>query len=325
MDDLERRLRTTNLNLLPVLRAVLRHRNLTRAAEELNITQSGVSNSLRQLRAHFDDQLLVRDGRRLRLTEKAKQLVQPLEHALSSVAQVLANPQFEAATSGHGFRVATADYVAAIAAPEMAAVMSREAPGITVQMLTARGRSIGDLRSGDIDMVISPREIIEAAVFNAPAVMRELIVQPLAREPFVCLARADDEAFSRGLSLEAYLARPHASFHLDLTAHASLEHAYLLEHRVNQFNRILTSDFTVLPLIAAQSDCIVLAPRSLAVLASRGLPLQIGPSPLPVPDLDLVMVFLARREAEPELSWLRDLLRRCVAHSLEANPPVAGD
>jgi LysR family nod box-dependent transcriptional activator len=316
MDDLGRRLRSTNLNLLPILRAVLRHRNLTRAAEELNITQSGVSNSLRQLRVHFGDQLLVRDGRRLRLTDRAKQLMEPLEQALSSVALVLANPKFDAATSAHHFRLATADYVAAITAPEMAAVMSREAPRITLQLITARGRSIGDLRSGEIDMVIAPRQILEAAIFDAPSVMRELTIEPLGREPFVCLARDDDEAFARGLTREEYLARPHASFHLDLAAHASLEHAYLLEHRVPQFNRILTSDFTVLPLIAARSDCIVLAPRSLARLAVGNLPLQIGESPLPAPDLDLVMTFLARRRDEPELAWLCGLLRRCVATSL---------
>lgn len=318
MDDLERRLRATNLNLLPILRAVLRHRNLTRAAAELNITQSAVSNSLRQLRAHFDDELLVRDGRSLRLTEKARQLAEPLEQALASVAHVLTNPRFDPSVSTHKFRVATADYVTAITAPEMAAAMSQEAPRITVQMLTARGRSVSELGAGDIDMVISPRQIIEAAIFDAPAVVRELTIEPLAREPFVCLARSDDEAFARGLSREDYLSRPHASFHLDLTAHASLEHAYLLEHRVPQFNRILTSDFTALPLIAARSDCIVLAPRSLARIAVQGLPLQIGPSPLPVPDLELVMVFLSRRSGELELSWLRQLLGRSVAASLGA-------
>lgn len=46
--------------------------------------------------------------------------------------------------------------------------------------------------------------------------------------------------------------------------------------------------------------------------------------PLPVPDLELVMVFLARRETEPELNWLRLLLRRCVTNSLQADP-AAGD
>jgi hypothetical protein len=39
--------------------------------------------------------------------------------------------------------------------------------------------------------------------------------------------------------------------------------------------------------IAAPSDWIVLAPRSLARLAIRTLPLRMGASPLPLPDLDL--------------------------------------
>src|SRR5215831_9200609 len=197
MDELDRRLRATNLNLLPILRAVLKHRNLTRAAEELNLTQSAVSNSLRQLRAHFNDALLVRDGRQLRLTEKAKQLIEPLERALGALSDVLANPQFDPATSSRHFRVATADHVASITAPGMAAALSRTAPRITIQMLTARGRSAQDLGSGDIDMVIGPRQIVEAVVYDAPALATEFAITPLAREPFVCLAHQNDKAFAR--------------------------------------------------------------------------------------------------------------------------------
>jgi LysR family nod box-dependent transcriptional activator len=314
--DVERRLRAANLNLLPVLHAVLKYKNLTRAAEALNITQSGVSNSLRLLRAHFDDELLVRDGRSLRLTEKAKQLIRPLEQALGAIGQVLANPPFDPTTSEQGFRVATADYVTAILAPEMAALMSREAPKVTVQMVTARARSGEDLRAGNIDLVISPRQVIDALGYGAPALVREFTTEPLGSEPFVCLARKGDKAFAAGLRRDAYLGRPHASFHLDLAAHASLEHAYLLEHGISQFNRILTSDFTILPLIAARSDCIALVPRSVARLFTRNLPLQVRPSPLPVPDLELVMVFESRRRQEPELAWLRDLVKGCLSVAL---------
>jgi LysR family transcriptional regulator, nod-box dependent transcriptional activator len=318
MDTLDRRLRATNLNLLPILRAALRRKNLTRAAAELNLTQSAVSNSLKQLREHFGDELLVREGRTMRLTDKARQLIGPLEATLDALSSLIANAPFDPATSRHHFRVATADYVTAITAPALAATMSAAAPSMTVQMVTARGRSTAELRSGDIDMVISPRQIIDAAAFDAPELVRALTIEALASEPFVCVARADDEAFARGLSVEDYLARPHASFHLDIAAHASLEHAWLLEHGVSQFNRILTSDFTALPLIAARSDCIALMPRSLARLAAPGLGLRIGPSPLPVPDLELTMVFLTRRRDEPELCWLRREVKRCVAESLQA-------
>lgn len=312
----DRTLRLTNLNLLPTLQAILKHRNLTRAAEELNVTQSAVSNSLRLLRDHFGDELLVRDGRTLRLTEKAKQLIEPLESALAAMQAVLATAPFDAATSRRKFRVATADYVTAVTVPLMVDLMAREAPHVRLQMVTARGRSAGDLRVDEIDMVISPRQIIEAAIYDAPNIVREFCMEPLLREPFVCLARADDGAFARGLSRDEYLARAHASFHLDLAIHASLEHGWLIENQIEQFDRIQTSDFAVLPLIASQSDCIVLVPRSLGRLAVRTLPVQIGPSPLPVPDLELVMVWNRRREKDSELAWLRNCFARCAAISL---------
>lgn len=132
------------------------------------------------------------------------------------------------------------------------------------------------------------------------------------------MAYKDDLAFAAGLTPEAYLARPHASFYLDLSVHASLEHAYLLEHEVHQFNRILVSDFCVLPLIAAQSGCLVLVPRSVARLVAESLPLQIGPSPFPVPALELVMVFETDRKNEPDLLWLRRIVKRCIAAWLDA-------
>jgi LysR family nod box-dependent transcriptional activator len=322
MDDLERRLRQTNLNLLPVLREVLKHRNLTRAAQELNLTQAAVSNSLRRLRDHFGDELLVKDGRGLRLTEKARRMVGPLEAALAAVAEVLAGEAFAPERSRRRYRIATADYVTAVLTPNLVRLLGDEAPLMSVQMVTARSRSAEDLRLENIDILITPRQIVSAAIFDAPRVMAEFTFEDLARDPFVCLGRADDVELAAGLTREAYLARPHASFFLDLDVHASLEHGYLLESGVTQFDRLLTSDFTVLPLVAAATGCLTLVPASLAAGAVDTLALQAVPSPLPVPDLELVMIWLKRRDGDPEIRWLRDALRRCASAFAAADPSV---
>lgn len=313
MDADERRLRQTNLNLLPVLREILKHRSVTRAALELNLTQSAVSNSLRRLREHFADELLVKDGRGLRLTPKAVSLIDPLERALGAVSDVLAGEAFAPETSQRRYRIATADYVTAVLTPALARLLGHDAPSISVQMVTARARSSEDLRLENIDLLITPREIVAAAIFDAPRVMREFRFEALARDPFVCVGRADDEALARGLTREAYLARPHASFFLDLDVHASLEHGYLQANGLTQFDRILTSDFSVLPLVAAASDCLALVPQSLARLVQTDLGLRAVPPPLPVPDLDLVMIWLKRRDEDAELAWLRAALHRCAS------------
>jgi len=65
-------LRTFDLNLLKVFDVVMSERSLTRAAEQLNLTQPAVSNALRRLREALDDELLVRNGRSLEPTARGQ-------------------------------------------------------------------------------------------------------------------------------------------------------------------------------------------------------------------------------------------------------------
>ena len=55
-----------DLNLLRVLDALLRERNVSRAAERLSLSQPAVSNALARLRELLDDPLLVRAGIKFR-------------------------------------------------------------------------------------------------------------------------------------------------------------------------------------------------------------------------------------------------------------------
>lgn len=69
------RFRGLDLNLLVTLEVLLVERNLTRAAERLNLGQPAISNALSKLREHFDDELLTRQGREMMRTVFAQQLV----------------------------------------------------------------------------------------------------------------------------------------------------------------------------------------------------------------------------------------------------------
>ena len=56
-------LRMVDLNLLTSLDALLEHRSVTRAGEQLGLSQPAMSRALQRLRALFDDPLLVKTGR----------------------------------------------------------------------------------------------------------------------------------------------------------------------------------------------------------------------------------------------------------------------
>ena len=69
----------------------------SRAALRLHKSQPAVSHGLAQLRAHFDDPLLVRREGHMALTPRALALVEPLAEALATLNGLLAEQQFDPA------------------------------------------------------------------------------------------------------------------------------------------------------------------------------------------------------------------------------------
>lgn len=309
-------LRGINLNLLPVLYEIVRRRNLTRAAETLHMTQSAVSNCLKLLRDHFQDELLVRDGRRMRLTEFGESLLPPLEEAMIALRRALVPVAFDPAQSQLRFRIATADYVMAILAPHMATILCTEAPRMAVQMLNARRQSDEDLRVGRIDMIVAPKRMISGAGALKPDHFKEFTIMPLLTERLVCIGRDDDADLARGITAERYLERAHAGFFLDYDIHASLEQFHLGETGTSQFDRMLTSSFATLPAIVANSDCLALLPESMARTALKSFPLRYVDAPIDMPPLELVMVWHRRRDHDVSMAWLTDTLKRSGERAL---------
>ena len=67
-------LRNIDLNLLPVLHALLEEECVTLASKRVHLSQSATSAALNRLRKTFGDPILVRDGQRMKATPKAMQL-----------------------------------------------------------------------------------------------------------------------------------------------------------------------------------------------------------------------------------------------------------
>ena len=98
------------INLLTALDALLDEGQVSRAAEKIGITQAAMSNILRQLRALFDDPLLVRTGKEMKPTQlalliepKLKQIVQQIDSLLSIQST------FDPTNSNHIFNIGMSD------------------------------------------------------------------------------------------------------------------------------------------------------------------------------------------------------------------------
>ena len=70
-----------------VFDAAARHQNLSRAAEELNMTQSAVSYQIKQIEAFVGAPLFVREARGVRLNQRGEQLAPMVQAALASLSR----------------------------------------------------------------------------------------------------------------------------------------------------------------------------------------------------------------------------------------------
>jgi LysR family transcriptional activator of mexEF-oprN operon len=123
-----------NLNLLKALDALLSAQNVSRAADRVGITQSGMSITLAQLRDIYKDDLLVRGTQgRMLLTPFAKILIQPVREALQQAEAVFeGHLPFQAGTATRTFHVGMSDYIAFVILPGLMRNISRAAPGIKI-------------------------------------------------------------------------------------------------------------------------------------------------------------------------------------------------
>lgn len=81
--------RSLNLRGFQVFDAIARHLSITRAADELGITQSAVSHQLRNLAQRLGEELVQRRGQKIILTDAGRRLAQSLGGAFDIMEQQL--------------------------------------------------------------------------------------------------------------------------------------------------------------------------------------------------------------------------------------------
>jgi DNA-binding transcriptional LysR family regulator len=301
-----------DLNLLGALDALLSERNVTRAAEKLNVTQPTMSGMLQRLRYQFRDQLLVRNGRAMDLTPFAVALCGPVREALSGVeALVRAEPVFDPATSTRSFTITASDYCAAIFLPKIFARLSSEAPGIRLEA-QALVQPLERLNAAKVDLwftVSSPSLLNQA--------YDKLQSEYLFSDDFVCVVR-DGHPLREGCSLEEYLSFPHVAIHFEGLP-GSLE-TLALSRRVPHYRApYAVSEFSQIPSMVADSDIVGVVQRRLAMKAARMFPIRLFKPPFLIPDLDEVMIWHPRSIADPAHVWLRRTILE-VARKWTAEP-----
>jgi len=306
MDDLRR----LDLNLLLTLHTLLTEKHVTRAAVHLHKSQPAVSHALAQLRAHFDDPLLVRRDGGLTLTPRAQSLLQPLGEALSQLNALLRTSDFEPAQAQRRFRLALSDYAARLVLPALMKQLRKHAPGLDLSVSQAsREAMLAQLADGEIDVALG-------VFLELP---KDIHTDVLFEEGFVCLADKAGLPARGGLSLDAWLARPHVlvavrpdgSNEIDLALDA-------LGHR-RRIALTLPHWSAAIEVLTGTDLVLTIASRGLTDAGRRPALRQFAP-PLALPRFAFQQAWHGRRANDMAHIWLRQQIRAC-SQALDPGKP----
>ncbi|MGK0512835.1 MAG: DNA-binding transcriptional LysR family regulator, partial [Chromatiales bacterium] len=145
-----------DLNLLVYLDVLLREKNVTRAANQLNITQPAMSNGLKRLRDLLNDPILVRTSDGMVPTERARELAPVVRGVLLTLEETLQpNKDFEPQHSQRVFRIMASDYAASTLIPALLKKMRVQAPHTSLDIMTPSDVTFHDVENGKVDMAIN--------------------------------------------------------------------------------------------------------------------------------------------------------------------------
>ncbi len=285
-----------DLNLLVTLDTLLAERNVTRAAERLNLSQPALSARLARLRDVLGDQLLLPVQRGMVPTQRALELQTPLHEALESVRRVVAEgASFEPSTAVATISIVASDYVQYSILMLLAAALRTEAPGVRIAWRSIEASQlIPPMERGEVDLALITPDI-------APEQLR---MRKLYRERYVAIVRTDHPIVRGSIDLDIFCALDHVIVSPQGGGFTGPTDEALEAVGRNRRVVLSTPGFLMVPELIERSDMIALVPYRIA--RDRSQRLQILEPPLIVPGFSIAMVWHDRTTTHPVQRWLRE-------------------
>lgn len=293
-----------DVNLLVALDALLEERNVTRAARRLRMGQPGLSHTLGRLRAHFEDPLLVRSGREMVLTPRARALAGPVRDVVERAGRIFAaKTPFTPQTARRTFRLAATDHVGFLMLPKLVPRLAAEAPAVDLHLRPVSDDAVPDLlAAGAIDCA--------AGVFDVlPAGFQQ---ERLFVERFCCVVRADHPAAGKRLSLRRYAELPHLLIAPRGTPGGTVDTA-LAAHGLSRRVAVAVPHFLLAPAVLAGSDCVVTMSERLARRLAPLGSLCLFPPPLALPTYSIRLIWHDKDQNDDAHRWFRKLVWESAA------------
>lgn len=200
------------------------------------------------------------------------------------------------------FRIATNDYMELVVLPRLLARLWKEAPNVDVRVVNLTARANDELAEGRLDLALGV--VDRSGQVDAPQGIRS---QRLVSDGFVCVVREGHPVVKRRLSLDDFVALPHALVAPRGEPGSIVDSAL---ERIGKKRRVAVEvpHFLVAPHVVRETDVVLTLAARVAKSLAPLLGLRQLPPPVELPGFSMSMLWHERQHVDPAHVWLRGLM-----------------
>jgi DNA-binding transcriptional LysR family regulator len=284
-------------------------RSVSRASDDLGLSQPATSQAISRLRLVLKDALFVRAQGGVEPTPKAQRLAVAVRLAMSTVESALLEAEeFDAHSARRTFRLHLTDTGEALFLPRLIAALTQVAPGVGLHSSAVpQDEIVSALDNGRIDFAIGFLPAVAGS--QSVELMRDRHIVLLRREhPLAVRGLADVDVMTEISGIEfVAVVRPHSET-------MSLMRLLGMDKRV----KLTASHFLALPEIVKGTDLGVVVPLRIAdrFFVPSAAYRKVDPR---FPDFVVSLHWSKRFQHDAAHEWMRALLMDLYA---EAQPPL---
>jgi DNA-binding transcriptional LysR family regulator len=298
-----------DLNLFVVLEAIYREGNITRAGQQLNLTQPAISHALKRLRDLLQDPLFVRQGPHMMPTPFTRNMIEQVRQALQILETNLGQSHnFVPEHTRRNFHLSLWEYLETLILPPLLGRLTHAAPGMSITTSRVKRRDLEtELASGSVDLAI-----------EIPMTMSDRIRQKwLLNEPYVVIARQGHPAIADKLDLDTYLQQRHIQVSSRRQG-PSLIDVELSRRGLRRQVFLRSQHAFAACMVVSKTDMLLTLPERHAQLLNPGLMNQMHLFPLHAPRLEAHLYWHESVENDPANRWLREEIEKILASAPRA-------
>lgn len=310
-DDEVRRLRQRDLDLLPVLVVLLEERNVSRTAERLGLSQSGVSRALQRLRESLRDPLVIRTATGVMPTRRAELLLPSAKRLLRQLERLWQPHELDILRLERCFRVVAEDFFETTVLPGLVRRLGELAPGVTVQILPHGPDACEQIERGRAELWVH-RSMPEGAGW---------FTQVLFWDQMACVVAAGHPVSEAGFDVEHFCALHHVVVDLGGGRTTTLDRMLAEQGRSRRVMARVRSFGAIPALVTGVPNAVASVPRTLATLWARSWGVELRSPGFVLDRFALRQSWYAADDADPAHRWFRQLLA-AVSGELEREDQV---